>query len=41
MIGELAQIFNRVASLVTMQEELAVRIEDDMSSALSSLQQGK
>lgn len=41
MIGELAQIFNRVATLVTAQEELTVRIEDDMSSALHNLQQGK
>lgn len=41
MIGELAQIFNRVASLVTAQEELAIRIEDDMSSALHNLQQGE
>lgn len=40
MIGELAQIFHRVATLVVAQEELTVRIEDDMSSALYNIQQG-
>jgi t-SNARE complex subunit (syntaxin) len=41
MISELAQIFMRVASLVSAQEELSARIEDDMSSALQNLHEGK
>lgn len=41
VVGEMAHLFTRVANLVAAQEEITVRIEDDMSSALHNIQQGE
>lgn len=41
VVGEMAHLFTRVANLVAAQEEITIRIEDDMSSALHNIQQGE
>eukprot|EP00922_Rhytidocystis_sp_ex-Travisia-forbesii_P010487 GHVS01015365.1.p1 GENE.GHVS01015365.1~~GHVS01015365.1.p1 ORF type:complete len:286 (+),score=58.17 GHVS01015365.1:73-930(+) len=41
MIGELGQIFQKVASMVTQQDELVQRIDEDVDSSLHHVEQGQ
>eukprot|EP00922_Rhytidocystis_sp_ex-Travisia-forbesii_P010489 GHVS01015367.1.p1 GENE.GHVS01015367.1~~GHVS01015367.1.p1 ORF type:complete len:294 (+),score=61.69 GHVS01015367.1:351-1232(+) len=41
MIGELGQIFQKVASMVTQQEELVQRIDEDVDTSLHNVNQGQ
>ncbi|KAJ1606339.1 syntaxin 5A-like protein [Cryptosporidium canis] len=40
MIGELAQIFQKVAGMVTQQEEMIQRIDEDITNTLSNVEHG-
>lgn len=40
MIGELAQIFQKVAGMVTQQEEMIQRIDEDIANTLSNVEHG-
>eukprot|EP00921_Rhytidocystis_pertsovi_P022640 GHVQ01036140.1.p1 GENE.GHVQ01036140.1~~GHVQ01036140.1.p1 ORF type:complete len:200 (+),score=23.89 GHVQ01036140.1:68-667(+) len=41
MIGELGQIFHKVASMVTQQEELVQRIDEDIDTTITNVNQGQ
>ena len=40
VIGELASIFQRVATMITHQEEMIQRIDQDLDSSMSHLREG-
>lgn len=40
MIGELASIFQRVATMITHQEEMIQRIDQDLDSSMAHIREG-
>ena len=41
VIGELAAIFQRVATMIAHQEEMIQRIDDDLDASMHHIREGK